>query len=217
MKSKFEHIVKNQLEDRELPVSDNAWERLQEMMAQPEVSTSKTRKMKVWFPMSIAASVILFIGLYWGWNSFSTNETPAVATQTTNKEILQTVQEQENTSSIPAPKDLLADSSVHQQKQIETKNTENVPSNIHKNVESVETEIVSNSDVIPEFESEKASITNISPEPQTELAHQEELQLEEKKKANFVDPEMLLYSIENNEAVKQSKSNSRLVLIDFNK
>ena len=153
MKSKFEHIVKNQLEDRELPVSDNAWERLQEMMAQPEVSTSKTRKMKVWFPMSIAASVILFIGLYWGWNSFSTKESPSVATQTKNKEILQTVQEQENTSSIPVQEDLLADSSVHQQKQIETKNTENVPSNIHKNVESVEMEIVSNPEKNPEFDS----------------------------------------------------------------
>lgn len=217
MKSKFEHIVKNQLEDRELPVSDNAWERLQVMMAQPEVSTSKTRKMKVWFPMSIAASVVLFIGLYWGWNSFSTNETPAVATQTKNQEILQTVQEQESIRSISVQEDLLADSSVHQQKQIETKNTENVPSSTHKNLESVETEIVSNPEKNPEFDSEKASITEISPEPQTELAHQEELQLEEKKKANFVDPEMLLYSIENNEAVKQSKSNSRLVLIDFNK
>lgn len=216
MKSKFEHIVKNQLEDRELPVSDNAWERLQEMMALPEVSTKKTPRMKIWLPMSIAASVVLFIGLYLGWNSFSTKESPTVATQTKNKEILQTVQEQENISSIPVQEDLLADSSV-QQKQIGTKNTEIVPSYAHKNVEFLETEIVSNSEVNLEFESEKASITQILPEPQTELAHQEEIQLEEKKKANFVDPEMLLYSIENNEAVKQSKSNSRLVLIDFNK
>src|SRR5690606_12362137 len=37
------------------------------------------------------------------------------------------------------------------------------------------------------------------------------------KKINYVDPEMLLYSVENNQAVQQKNSGSRMVLIDFNK
>lgn len=216
MKSKFEHNFKKQLEDRELSVSDNAWDRLQEMMAEPEAKIVKTHKINFWLPFSIAASVVLIFGWYFGWNSMAQNDSPTIANQVKTKEILEKVQEENKLSSIPVQEDLLADSSV-QPEIILTQKTETTQKNLIKKEEIKEVEIFPNSEPNKQNSIEQTLQNEISPEPTTQIAHQGETKIEEKKKANYVDPEMLLYSIENNEAVKQSKSNSRLVLIDFNK
>lgn len=213
MKSKVEHNIKNQLNEREIPVSDNSWDRLQEMMDEPQKEAPKTRKLKLGLPLSIAASVVMLIGLFWGWDSFSEVDSPAVASQTKNKEILLKTQESQNNAKIPVQEDLYADTYVSE----ELAKTETPKVSTTQNSDTNYPIKMENSEILSAPEMSQPEITQILPEPFTELAHQEEVKVEEKKKLNYVDPEMLLYSVENNEAVKQSKSSSRLVLYDFNK
>src|SRR5690606_2688416 len=76
-KNSIENQIKSQLESREIPVSENAWERLGAMMEE-DSSEQKSEKptQKLWMPMSIAASVAVLIGLIWGWNNLD-SEVPA--------------------------------------------------------------------------------------------------------------------------------------------
>jgi nitrogen fixation-related uncharacterized protein len=215
MKSNVKHTIKNQLNEREITVSDNAWDRLQEMMDEPQKSAPKSRKLKVWKPLSIAASVVLLIGLFWGLDSQAEKDSPLVASQTKNKEILIKTQDSQNIARIPVQEDLYAETSVSTEQMLTKTETSKVSNS--KNTDTNSSIKMEKSEVFSQPEMNQPEITQILPEPSTKLVHQEEVRLEEKKKLNYVDPEMLLYSVENNEAVKQSKSSSRLVLYDFNK
>src|SRR5690625_5895814 len=73
MKTNFEKNIKNQLNNREIDVSENAWERLNEMMKDDQ-STEK-KKFKLWIPMSIAASLALIFGTF-GWMNQSDQQIP---------------------------------------------------------------------------------------------------------------------------------------------
>src|SRR5690625_5380336 len=73
MKTNFEKNIKNQLNNREIDVSENAWERLNEMMKDDQ-STEK-KKFKLWIPMSIAASLALIFGTFW-WMNQSDQQIP---------------------------------------------------------------------------------------------------------------------------------------------
>src|SRR5690606_40796013 len=73
MKTNFEKNIKNQLNNREIDVSENAWERLNEMMKDDQ-STEK-KKYKLWIPMSIAASLAIFFGTFW-WMNQSNQQIP---------------------------------------------------------------------------------------------------------------------------------------------
>src|SRR5690554_4006725 len=64
MNNNLENNIKNQLENREIPVSENAREKLSEMMDKKPVE----RKIKPWFEMGIAASVAIILGLFFGVN-----------------------------------------------------------------------------------------------------------------------------------------------------
>src|SRR5690606_2468620 len=63
MKTNFEKNIKNQLQNREINVSENAWERLNEMMKDDQ-STEK-KKYKLWIPMSIAHILAIFFGTFY--------------------------------------------------------------------------------------------------------------------------------------------------------
>src|SRR5690625_1804370 len=73
MKTNFEKNIKNQLQNREIDVSENAWERLNEMMKDDQ-STEK-KKYKLWIPMSIAASLAIIFGTFW-WMNQSNQQIP---------------------------------------------------------------------------------------------------------------------------------------------
>ncbi|MGB6093308.1 MAG: hypothetical protein WBF83_06075, partial [Moheibacter sp.] len=66
---------------------------------------------------------------------------------------------------------------------------------------------------IEESKTEKPIVEEVKPM----IAQQNDSVQKPKKKTDYTDPNMLLYSIEHNQSVKQNESNSKLVIIDFNK
>lgn len=217
MKSKVEHTIKQQLEEREIPVSENAWDRLQEMMEE-EKPASKRLVSRFWrtkLGISIAASVVLFIGLIWGLNSNSESVSNEMVANPVMQESNSIETKPENSFPVHS-EELYTDSeiaSTSQSKPIEKSYRVPTQEKLAKGIENT-VDSVSEKAFTPIIEKNLPEIPN---EPSSELVFQEETITEKTPKKNLVDPEMLLYSIENNEAVKQSKSNSKLVLYDFNK
>ena len=220
MKTNLENTIKNQLEKRELSVSENAWERLAQMMDeenQPKEEKSlKVKKMNrnLWISLAIAASLALIVGVVWNFNQPSThqlsrlNRTPIELNSKDFKFPVPLENSNEFRSEVQKIEEV-----YYVENRMNSKSPDSSESNLPKNI-TLETPITSE-----KLAEQKEDFNLSSPivDAPVEVVVQSENQNEKEKKKNFVDPEMLLYSIENNEVVKQSGNSGKLVLIDFNK
>ncbi len=221
-KNSIENQIKCQLESREIPVSENAWERLGAMMEENS-SEQKSEKptQKLWMPMSIAASVAVLIGLIWGWN-FLGSEVPAEQ-QTVwveKKEIEKNVEQPIlNSNELK---------SAEKEELVENSQPNNSTERIKATLKPIREEVLVKTEekelnFVPVETNHHLTEIKIDNKPQMELKTEPVMALntdslsKPKPKTNYVDPEMLLYSIENNQAVQEKNSGSRLVIIDFNK
>lgn len=199
---------KNQLKDREIRPSENAWEKLSEMMeASPSAPHKKNRLFL--YSWSIAAVVVLLFGWFW-WVNFQTIEipknTPQLVEQSAEKAI-------DPSTTFPAePKiENRIESSVHsieivERKEIPSKNTQHPVFSSEKNsTEKQAIPVVFENQLIEEDASQPI------------LAMEKPVEEIPEEKKSYVDPEMLLYSIENNQTVQKTKEKSHLVIIDLNK
>ena len=207
MKTNFEKNIKNQLNNREIDVSENAWERLNEMMKDNQ-STEK-KKFKLWIPMSIAASLALIFGTF-GWMNQSDQQIPE---ETFQPNIVQISNDEISNDSIEKSIDA-TDKPKISQKIASTTEFE-----IQKNeveIEPITEEIVANQEVSVETKMELNDSMTFQENPsewaQVDVSEEKEV---EKK---YVNPEMLLYSIENNQVIQEVQTNrSKMVIVDFNK
>lgn len=220
MKTNLENTIKNQLEKRELSVSENAWERLAQMMDeenQPKEEKSlKVKKMNrnLWISLAIAASLALIVGVVWNFNQPSThqlsrlNRTPIELNSKDFKFPVPLENSNEFRSEVQKIEEV-----YYVENRMNSKSPDSSESNLPKNI-TLETPITS--EKLAE-QKEDFNLSSPTVDAPVEVVVQSENQNEKEKKKNFVDPEMLLYSIENNEVVKQSGNSGKLVLIDFNK
>lgn len=220
MKTNLENTIKNQLEKRELSVSENAWERLAQMMDeenQPKEEKSlKVKKMNrnLWISLAIAASLALIVGFVWNFNQPSThqlsrlNRTPIELNSKDFKFPVPLENSNEFRSEFQKIEEV-----YYVENRMNSKSPDSSESNLPKNI-TLETPITS--EKLAE-QKEDFNLSSPTVDAPVEVVVQRENQNEKEKKKNFVDPEMLLYSIENNEVVKQSGNSGKLVLIDFNK
>src|SRR5690606_30088224 len=211
MKNKIENQIKKQLENREIPVSENAWEKLSGMMNEmPKVEKPRKINPRIW--MGIAASFVVLAGLFLLFQLNSKKEIQAEIVKTEIKNS-NPVQETEN-KEIKIVENPEIQNSAEKIKteivQTETKISPKPKPEIEK------TELIETQNEIAEMKlPEKELIQNLK-ETENQLATNENPEKEETKKS-YVDAEMLLYSIENNKTINDSKSESKLVIIDFNK
>lgn len=206
MKTNFEKNIKNQLQNREIDVSENAWERLNEMM-KDEQSTEK-KKYKLWIPMSIAASLAIIFGTFW-WMNQSNQQIPEEILQ---PNIVQISNDEISNDSVEKSIDRIDKNKITEE--IATTEFE-----IQKNkveIEPITEKIVANQEVSVETNMELNDSMTFQENPsewaQVDVSEEKEV---EKK---YVNPEMLLYSIENNQVIQEVQTNrSRMVIVDFNK
>lgn len=224
MKTNLEKNIKEQIERRKLEVSDNAWDKLTQMMDEKPSSEkgrggeSSFAKRKLWIPVSVAASILFFFTIYL-LNSNENEESIHPANQNTEIVTNQTTVEElnENTTSetmeiVETKKEVF----IHQKTELNTEKTNSKEILVKSEERKVSPKPVELSPILEQIIENTMENPKMK-EQKTELALQPKLDSESNQKKNYVDPEMLLYSIENNQAVKQNNSDSRMVIIDFNK
>ncbi|MGB6083018.1 hypothetical protein [Moheibacter sp.] len=211
MNNKLENNIKNKLENREIPVSENAWEKLSEMLEEKP----QERKIIPWFWMGIAASVAVILGLFFGLNYL--NPEPEAKTGNPTEMVIQNADNQ--------PEEIISSEReiVQNEAEIAIQTKEN---HYADNLNPTEILKTPKKEIWIENSNENRVVEEIIKEyTEPKVGQNEEPVMvlntdsisKPVKKANYVDPEMLLYSIENNQAVQQKNSGSRMVIIDFNK
>lgn len=214
-KNKLDHYIKQQIEETPLQPSSTTWNRLEARLDEHENPKLKSNNKWTW----MSAAAVLIVGLIGGM-FFLNDENINPPTKEIVKEIAPT--ENQNVENID-PENVLAldkkladkiESKVEETIQPKRKQSENsIAKTTVVQTEKIENQQISESKIKP------ITPENIEPKP-IELAQQKDsLKTLKKKNSNYVDPEMLLYSIENKENIKNTKeeNNNRLVIFDFNK
>lgn len=207
MKTELEKEIKNQLGQKKIQPSLAAWGKLEKMLDQEKHAENKTNK--TWIPWSVAASVVMILTVVLVFNN-----KPKSSVQ---QEIQPVVVNHEtvNTEISDSQNSITRNQEVNEE--AKTIITQNI-SNNETVVEAIEqprnrvTEIVAENELI---ESDKTENNEIQQE--ILIGYQKDSVKIIKKRPDFVDPEMLLYSVEHNQSIQKQESNSKLVIIDFNK
>lgn len=207
MKTELEKEIKNQLSQKKIQPSLAAWGKLEKMLDQEKHAENKTKK--TWMPWSVVASVVMILTVVLVFNN-----KPKSSVQ---QEIQPVVVNHEtvNTEISDSQNSITRNQEVNEE--AKTIITQNIANN-ETVVEAIEqprnrvTEIVAENELI---ESDKTENNEIQQE--ILIGYQKDSVKIIKKRPDFVDPEMLLYSVEHNQSIQKQESNSKLVIIDFNK
>lgn len=214
MKTNLENKIKSQFENRELDVSEDAWTKLNAMLDEP-VQESKKLQLNSWIPIGIAASILLIFG----WIFLNQESKTEELNLKLEEKIVQQkeVQDVENKMIVvdepqeinsKEPEKLVVQEPEILEKKLKTEKIQVPDSKVKLVANPIENQVQQTKEI--------HKIELPTPEVKALVAENKQVA---KEKPNYVDAEMLLYSIENNKAVKQknTESNSKLVLIDFNK
>ncbi len=236
MKSRIDNQIKKQLEERELPVSKDAWDRLSNMLDNEEGAGVKSRKI-IWWPISAAASIILII-LFVQFFDFSSKNNPSVAII----EDVKNNKNQDNTSTYsnnsvvlkqeePFRKELI--SKVESKREDVATVVQEVGNKKNKGNDKIEIEqknidqrpipqIERVNDVIAE---EKVVIEQkpelVIPTEKKDLPKNKPEVKNDTKRTSYVDPNLLLYAKvvpkKNMPKIMEQNTLTKPVLLDFNK
>jgi len=208
MKTGLEKKIKNQLKEREIMPSEAAWQKLENMLDDKENKPKRKFQIPFWISVSAVASIALLILL-----TVNPQQNKQTLMKTTN--IVHTETPQNTEIHVPEAEKITQSE--------ETKMTQlNSPID-NQAIQKTEPSHNANQQ-LPQDEltvDEEAPMIQIHvPKAVEQLAQmeiREDSATQTKQKTDLVDPQMLLYSIEHNSSVKQKKSDSKLVIIDFNK
>jgi len=238
---KIENQIKQQIENREIPVSENAWDKLSAMMEnedsllnETKSEKTKTRSINFKWMYAIAASVVILISIFVV-NPFEKSEMEETRfdklSVTTPQSQVETQNEKPNSVKPNSEQENEINSEEIQSEIVEV-NPEIISSEknkIHSKLNSTKKEdfIIDNKTKVAHNQEENIEISPPKLDlilPKVEVPQEiasteipEEKAAPEKTKSKYVDADMLLYSIENNQNISESKNNSKLVIIDFNK
>lgn len=205
MKTGLDKEIKKQLNEREIQPSAGAWQKLEAVLDEQTGSKNSGRKIFL-ILISAAASLLLVVGLFLFVKTKT--ETPNIESNfvQTEEPLIEEIQS-DQTETIETEEPVLVSSNpeIKNQKVSKDKDIKIQNSELQQEV-AIEK--------IEEPKTEKPIVEEVKPM----IAQQNDSVQEPKKKTDYADPGMLLYSIEHNHSVKQQdESNSKLVIIDFNK
>lgn len=213
---KISNYIKNDLENRELNPSHDAWDRIQARM---DVAPSPQKSnYKWWLSAAVVALFTVTTSVYLFSNQ-SKNDQPKEFVNHQEKSNSEKVQLDSNT--IHSSESILANNEkIDSSKEIEAQPQEEkkpiqhgkVQVAINEESQQVEMAFPTKKEAVAEKKEELKS----EAQPKKNIAANTTLDSVKvnKKKKNFVDPNMLLYSIENKENLKESNQ-SRVVSIGF--
>lgn len=219
---KFKQYIQSEINQKEVEPSHDAWDRIQARMENqaPVVVIEKSSK-KWWAVAAVVIGLAVCTTVYFTLENknapskFVNEDTKTVIENPSNPSIV----EQSSTELLNAIKEA-------QQTEIVESKTK-VSSTVHE-MENDEKQIVLNqtteinTTVEPQNQMiQQPALTSSlkqSSTPQQMATNLDTVKVSPKKKGNYVDPSMLLYSIENKEALKETqKEKTRVAVIDLNK
>ncbi|MBW7869488.1 MAG: hypothetical protein H3C39_00330 [Flavobacteriia bacterium] len=204
MKTGLDKEIKKQLNEREIQPSADAWQKLEGILDE-QTGTKKSGRKIFLILISAAASVLLIVGLLLFVKS--ENETPNIESNfVQTEEPLKEEIQSDQTETIETEEPVLVNSNPEI-------NNQKVPKEKTIKIQKPEIPQEVAIEKIEEPKLEKPIVEEVKPM----IAQQNDSVQKPKKKTDYTDPNMLLYSIEHNQSVKQDESNSKLVIIDFNK
>jgi hypothetical protein len=216
---KFKHYIQSEINQKEVEPSHDAWDRIQARMENQAPAVVIEKSSKKWW--AIAAAVIglaVCTTVYFSMN----NETnvPQIVNESTVPEIKnssETSPQEHSATEILNQIDDFQDTEMVESKSNPTSSPHPMKEEKEQMVSNQNSE--SNITVQPQQQSiqKPALATGLKPVPQQMATNLDTVKVK-KKKGNYVDPSMLLYSIENKEALKETqKEKTRVAVIDLNK
>ncbi|WP_322971578.1 hypothetical protein [Faecalibacter sp. LW9] len=216
---KFKHYIQSEINQKEVEPSHDAWDRIQARMENQAPVVVIEKSSKKWW--AIAAAVIglaVCTTVYFSMN----NETnvPQIVNESAVPEI--------KNSSETSPQEHSATEILNQIEEIDNREmveSKSNPTSSPQPMKEEKEQMVSNQNSDPNITEElqqqsiqkPALATGLKPVPQQMVTNLDTVKVK-KKKGNYVDPNMLLYSIENKEALKETqKEKTRVAVIDLNK
>ncbi|KUY30935.1 hypothetical protein [Elizabethkingia ursingii] len=202
MKSdKLDNYIKNQLEEREITPSRNLWADIRLDLEE----TPKKRKnyTVIWLA---AASVILLCSLtgIFIFKNDKQNRSPIIAKQT------QPVNSSEPKEISTPETNIKTDSALKKEIPVKNLAQEQLPPTKPQKTQKQET--------LPKtviIRTEK--IDAVIPAPQNQLVKTEETKEQTAKKKKYVDPKILLFSVENREAIEKTKDGSNVASVEIHR
>lgn len=218
---KFKHYIQSEINQKEVEPSHDAWDRIQARMENQAPAVVIEKSSKKWW--AIAAAVIglaVCTTVYFSMN----NETnvPQIVSESNDSEIKKSSETSPQEHSVTEILNQIDD--FPDTEMVESKSN---PTSSPQLIKEEKEQMVSNQNSDPNITEEPQQQSIQKPALATGLkSAQAPMQMAtnldtvkvKKKKGNYVDPSMLLYSIENKEALKETqKEKTRVAVIDLNK
>lgn len=216
---KFKHYIQSEINQKEVEPSHDAWDRIQARMENQAPTVVIEKSSKKWW--AIAAAVIglaVCTTIYFSMNK-DTNVSQIVNESTVPeiKNSSETSPQEHSATEILNQIDDFQDTEMVESKSNPTSSPHPMKEEKEQMVSNQNSE--SNITEQPQQQSiqKPALATGLKPVPQQMATNLDTVKVK-KKKGNYVDPSMLLYSIENKEALKETqKEKTRVAVIDLNK
>ena len=206
---KFNNYIKTEINQREITPSHDAFDRIQSRLSNQEKSDESFNKFKY---LAIVAVVIgLLVSVTFYFNQANNPQTTIITQQIKEDRVLP----QKESGSSSSKGLAIVNQSVliaQQEKKIATKPTKYVEPSTNKNSINRQVETINIEEkLVREPVIENSKNTEV-------LANLDTLKMKNKRKQNYTDPNMLLYSIENKEALKETNNQkTKVAVIDLNK
>lgn len=216
---KFKQYIQSEINQKEVEPSHDAFDRIQARLKnQPEIVVEKSTTKKWWAVAAAVVGLAVCTTVYFSMER--ENHQPEIVNQENNSTIEKSsdskVKEQTSTEIL---------NQIEAQQEPKITNSKPTSTPFTESVSEEKEQMVSNqnqeSKVVEETQSQTiqkpALATGLKQAP-VQMATNLDTVKVKKKKGNYVDPNMLLYSIENKEALKETqKEKTRVAVIDLNK
>ena len=218
-KDNISNYIKEDLEKRELNPSRDAWDRIQARMdVAPPVQKSN---FKWWLSVAVVAMFMVSASVYLFVNHQKETEITTDFVKNTDQKIIDSVKHNTETISDSTEHILANNEKADSSKEVEAVAPKEEKQIVQKgkvqvavNKETQQIELSLPKKTSPVAEKKEAVVEDLVPKRTLVANSGSDSIKNNKKKKNFVDPNMLLYSIENKDNLKESNQ-SRVVSVGF--
>lgn len=203
---KFKNHIQSQINQREIEPSHDAFERIQARLVNQEKPKINSKvNYKMWSIAAVVVGLLISVTIYF--NQENKAQTLMVKQQIkTDDNKLERDIESSTQLNQTKEEQLVVNNSEVKKSAIKSENSTN---KVESSIGISSTKIESESVTEPIIENPKILIT---------ATNLDTLKVTPKKKANYTDPNMLLYSIENKEALKETNNHkTKVAVIDLNR